>query len=91
LFAGGFLNLTFGSMTQTLVQLHAPQHIRGRVIGLYNMSYHGLRSFSGVTVGMGGSLIGVHWSLALSALALLAITLGLFALSMRPRVTAAAE
>jgi MFS family permease len=91
LFAGGFLNLTFGSMTQTLVQLHAPQHVRGRVIGLYNMSYHGLRSFSGVTVGMGGSLIGVHWSLALSALALLAITLGLFALSMRSRAMAAAD
>jgi hypothetical protein len=30
-----------------------------------------------VTVGFGGSLIGVHWSLALSAMALLALTVGL--------------
>jgi hypothetical protein len=47
------------------------------VIGLYNMSYHGLRAFSGVTVGMGGSLIGVHWSLALSAAAVVTIALAM--------------
>jgi len=29
-----------------------------------------------------GGLIGVHWSLALSAMALLAVTLGLFAFFM---------
>jgi hypothetical protein len=32
----------------------------------------GLRAFSGITVGLIGSIIGVHWSLALSALVLLA-------------------
>jgi MFS family permease len=68
----GFLNLTFSSMAQTLVQVHAPTNVRGRVIGLYNLANSGLRSFSGVTVGVLGSLIGIHWSLALSALALLA-------------------
>ena len=55
LFAAGFLNLAFSAMTQTLVQLHAPNHMRGRVIGLYNMCFHGMRAFSGVTVGMAGS------------------------------------
>jgi MFS family permease len=75
--AAGFLNLAYASMNQTLVQLNAPEHIRGRVIGLYNMSAHGLRTFSGVTVGFGGSLIGVHWSLALSAMLLLALTVGM--------------
>lgn len=73
----GFFNLGYSAMTQTLVQTHAPQEIRGRVIGLYNMSSHGLRAFSGVTVGIGGSLIGIHWSLALSAMTLLALTVGL--------------
>jgi hypothetical protein len=34
----------------------------------------GLRAFSGITVGLIGSMIGVHWSLALSALVLAAIT-----------------
>jgi len=83
LVAAGFLNLTFSAMAQTLVQLHAPVHIRGRVIGLYNMCFHGMRAFSGVTVGMAGSLIGVHWSLALSAAAMVVIAFGLLAIEMR--------
>ena len=49
-----------------------PATMRGRVIGLFNMSALGLRAFSGVTVGLGGSLIGIHLSLALSAALLLA-------------------
>jgi len=79
----GFLNLSFSAMAQTLVQLHAPIEVRGRLIGLYNMLANGLRAFSGVTVGMLGSLIGVHWSLALSALALLAVTMALLAFALR--------
>lgn len=73
----GFLNLSYGSMNQTLVQSHAPPDIRGRVIGLYSMASSGLRAFSGVTVGLGGALVGIHWSLFLSALLLLALTVGL--------------
>jgi sugar phosphate permease len=86
LFAAGFLNLAFGAMSQTLVQMHAPAHIRGRVLGLFSTSVNGMRAFAGVTVGMAGSLIGVHWSLALSAAALLVITIGLLAYEMRPEV-----
>ena len=71
LFAAGFLELTFNAMAQTLVQLNAHEEIRGRTLGLFNMASLGLRTFSGVTVGLIGSLIGVHWSLALSALCLL--------------------
>jgi hypothetical protein len=47
-------------MAQTLVQLQAPPQLRGRLIGLFNMSNNGLRPFSGVTVGVVGGLIGVH-------------------------------
>jgi MFS family permease len=83
LFAAGFLELSFNAMAQTLVQLHAPAESRGRVIGLFNMSANGLRAFSGVTVGVGGSLIGIHWSLALSAAALLAVTLGVLRFTWR--------
>jgi hypothetical protein len=60
-------------MAQTLVQVHAPADMRGRIIGLFNMASLGLRAFSGVSVGLIGSLIGVHWSLGLSALVMLAI------------------
>jgi MFS family permease len=77
LFICGFLELSFYAMAQTLVQLNAPPDIRGRIIGLFNMSALGLRSFSGVTVGLSGSLIGIHLSLALSAATLLAIILAM--------------
>ncbi|MEA2903921.1 MAG: hypothetical protein QOI12_1308 [Alphaproteobacteria bacterium] len=91
LFAAGFLNLAYGAMSQTLVQMHAPDRIRGRVLGLYGTSMSGMRAFSGITVGMGGSLVGVHWSLALSAAALFVVTLGLVGYDMRTRTAEAAE
>lgn len=86
LFCTGFLELSFNSMAQTLVQLSAPAAMRGRIIGLYSMSALGLRAFAGVTVGVVGGLIGIHWSLALSAMVLLAIISTLLALSIRTRV-----
>ena len=67
LFVAGFLELSFSSMVQTLVQLNAPATSRGRVIGLFNMSALGLRTFSGVNVGLVGSVVGIHGSLAASA------------------------
>ncbi len=67
-------------MAQSLVQLNAPPDKRGRVIGLFNMASLGLRAFSGISVGLVGSLIGVHWSLALSALATMAVAASLMAL-----------
>jgi hypothetical protein len=33
----------------------------------------GMRTFSGVTIGLGGSLVGIHWSLGISAVALLVL------------------
>ena len=79
LFTAGVLNLTFSSMGQTIVQILSPPHLRGRLIGLFAMASMGLKAFSGVTVGILGGLIGVHWSLAGSALVLLTVTVALFA------------
>ena len=55
------------------------------MIGVYNMSNNGLRAFSGVTVGILGSVIGIHTSLALSALLLLLCASLLLAFSMRAK------
>jgi MFS family permease len=85
LFVAGILHLAYLSTAQTLVQLRAPGELRGRLVGLFNTSSQGLRAFSGVTVGVVGGLIGVHWSLGLSAMALLAVTIGLFAFSVGGR------
>jgi MFS family permease len=82
LFVAGILNLTFSSMGQTIVQLLSPPQLRGRLIGLFAMASMGLKAFSGLTVGVLGGLIGVHWSLAASAMALLTVTLGLFAFAL---------
>jgi MFS family permease len=90
LFAAGLIDLTFGSMAQSVAQLEAPAHLRGRVIGLYNMFGQGLRAISGATVGAGGELIGVHWALAGSALLLLAAMSVLFAFAVRPAPARAA-
>jgi len=84
LFVAGFFELSFGSMAQALVQINAPAAYRGRVIGLFNMSALGMRTFSGVTVGLAGSLVGVHFSLAASAAAMLAVTATLL-YQFRPR------
>jgi len=82
LFLAGVLNLTFSSMGQTIVQLRSPAHLRGRLIGLFAMASMGLKAFSGLTVGVLGGLIGVHWSLAASAMVLLTITVALFAFAV---------
>jgi MFS family permease len=79
LFCAGSFNLAFYSSAQAIVQLEAPGDLRGRLVGLFGMAAQGLRAFSGVTVGIMGSIIGIHWSLASSALALLVVTAALFA------------
>ena len=80
LFIAGFVELAFNSMAQTLVQINAPGPIRGRVIGVFSMSAMGMRTFSGLSVGLLGASIGIHSSLALSAGALLALGSLLFAM-----------
>ena len=70
----GMFNIAFTSMAQTLVQFLAPPDARGRMVGLFNTAILGLRAGSGVTVGVMGAVIGVHWSLMLSAAVVVAIT-----------------
>ena len=77
LFVGGMLNLGFYAMAQALVQLLAPPEQRGRIVGLFNMAGLGLRVGSGVTVGVLGSVIGIHWALGLSGAVLLVAVLAL--------------
>ena len=91
LFAAGFLELSFNTMAQTLVQLHAPPAIRGRVIGLFSMTSLGFRTFSGVSVGLAGSAIGIHRSLALSTAAAFVVMAVLLAVTGRTTFRIARE
>ena len=86
LVCAGFLDLSFNSMTRTLAQLHSPAEIRGRAIGLFNVGSLGCRTFSGFTVGFGGGMMGIHWSLGLSALVLFGCMVALFLWAKRRKV-----
>ena len=83
LFVAGFVELSFNAMAQTLVQLDASPEMRGRAIGVFNMFAMGMRTFSGVTVGLLGARIGIHHSLALSAAVLFVLIGVLIRRSMR--------
>jgi MFS family permease len=87
LFVAGFVELSFNSMAQTLVQLNAPAEIRGRVIGVFSMASLGLRTFSGISVGLIGAAIGIHASLAASAMAFLALNAILLAFAASRRAS----
>jgi MFS family permease len=89
LFIAGFVELAFNSMAQSLVQLNAPAEIRGRVIGVFAMSANGMRTFSGLSVGLLGASIGIHNSLSYSAAALFMLYIAIFAIRYvaRPRST----
>lgn len=78
LFVAGFVELAFNAMAQTLVQLNAPGDMRGRVIGVFSMFSMGLRTFSGLSVGLLGSVIGIHNSLSYSAAALFLLYAAMF-------------
>ncbi len=78
LFVAGFVELAFNSMAQALVQMHAPDEMRGRVIGVFSMSALGMRTFSGLSVGLLGASVGIHDSLALSAAVLFAVIATMF-------------
>ncbi len=86
LFIAGFFELSFSSMAQTIVQLKAPDELRGRVLGVFGMASAGLRTFSGITVGLAGSVLDIHTSLALACAAFLAVSALLL---LRTRVPAA--
>jgi MFS family permease len=83
LLCAGMANLASQSTAQTLVQLLAPPEQRGRVIGVYNMASSGLRAGSGLSIGLVGGLIGIHWSLGLSSLSLAIVVVGLLLYTAR--------
>ncbi|MCA1644842.1 MAG: MFS transporter, partial [Chloroflexi bacterium] len=83
LLGAGMANLAAQSIAQTLVQLLAPAEKRGRIVGVYAMASNGLRAGSGLSIGLLGGLIGIHWSLGLSALVLSVLVIGLILYTAR--------
>ena len=70
LIVGGFARITAESTEMSIVQLAAPDAERGRVIGAYSMFGPGMMTFSGVTVGVLGSLVGIPGSVLVGGIVL---------------------
>jgi hypothetical protein len=52
-------------------------------VGVYAMASNGLRAGSGISIGLVGGLIGIHWSLGLSAFTLGVLVVGLLMYTTR--------
>lgn len=69
----GFAGVVAHSLTNTALQLAAPDRIRGRVMGAYSFGTQGMRVVNGPLLGGMAALIGVPVAIAGSALAVLAV------------------
>jgi len=81
LFVAGIGQLSFSSIAQTIVQLQAPAHKRGQLVGAFSMAQAGMKSGAGVSVGVVGSAIGIHPALGLSAILTVALAVGMYVYS----------
>jgi MFS family permease len=70
LVVGGIANMASLSSAQTVMQLRAPVHARGRVLGLSSMVANGFRTGSGVIVAGLGAIAGVTGAVVVSAVLL---------------------
>jgi MFS family permease len=77
----GVAQITATATGQAIVQLEAPPAERGRVLGAYSMFGPGMQTFSGVTVGVLGTLVGIPLTVIIGGL-LLAVGAGLTGLYM---------
>jgi len=78
----GFSQITATSTGQAIVQLEAPPAERGRVLGAYSMFGPGMQTFSGVTIGALGTLMGIPATVMLGG-AVLVLGSAVTALYMR--------
>lgn len=84
----GVSKITAESTEMAIIQLEAPHEIRGRVIGSYATFGPGMQTFSGVTVGVLGTIATIPQAVTIggSVLAIGAVGIGAYAtLGRRPR------
>ena len=83
----GVCKITAESTEMAIIQLEAPTEIRGRVIGSYSMFGPGMQTFSGVTVGVLGTIATIPQAVTIggSVLAIGAIGIGAYVLAGRGR------
>jgi MFS family permease len=81
--AAGWTMAANGILANTLLQIHAPDHLRGRVMGVYSFLVLGLAPLGSLQAGWVSEHLGVEWSMGLGGLACVAIA-GWTAYTLRP-------
>jgi MFS family permease len=74
----GAMSTTVQAVTMTILQLEIPQRIRGRVLSLNAVSTIGMSNFAGLLIGALATGIGTPLAVALGALLLGVIAVGLY-------------
>ena len=82
--AAGWTMAANGILANTLLQIHAPDHLRGRVMGVYSFLVLGLAPFGSLQAGWVSEHLGVEWSMGLGGLACVAIA-GWTVYTLQPR------
>src|SRR3989338_4427180 len=65
----GFFSINLTSLGNTMIQLAAAPHMRGRVMSLWSMAMFGSTLIGGPVIGLIGEYIGPRWGLALGGVA----------------------
>lgn len=65
-----------GILGNTMLQTEAPDHLRGRVMGVYSFLVLGLAPFGSLQAGFVAEHLGVRWSIGLGALVCLLVAAG---------------
>ena len=73
--AVGFATMLFMGMSNTLVQMRTPDHLRGRVMSVHTMVFLGIMPLGTLALGALGTAVGVDIALFAGALAVLALVL----------------
>ena len=64
----GFCTSTAGIAIQTLIQLAAHRHMRGRVMGLYGLIFRGAPAIGALAAGLASAHFGLRWPVFFGAL-----------------------
>jgi MFS family permease len=75
LFLGGVFFTTWSSNSSSLIQLAAPDHLRGRLVGIYFFAFAGTGTLGGIMSGWLTALGGTELSLAVAGVAGLSMSL----------------
>ena len=65
----GFFSINLTSLGNTMIQLAAAPHMRGRIMSLWSMAMFGSTLIGGPIIGLIGQYIGPRWGLALGGVA----------------------